>query len=162
MYLYHGSYADFDIPNPFKGKYYRDFGVGFYLAENENDALGISVKHGDGKLYTYELDVDALFSSCNVLEFYDYNEEDFLKFIFHNRKYGGVDNQEYDVIIGPTAGGNINALFDEIRKRDLSYQKSRNNIYREASNTSMGIQWCMTGNLPVGFLELVEVEDVYR
>lgn len=69
MLLYHGTPNEFSEPSLAKCKPHRDFGCGFYLAQNYFDALPMAIKNSTiGFVQTYELDD----SKCR----------------FGNRKYG--------------------------------------------------------------------------
>ena len=158
--LYHGSPFEFDTPDPSRGRGYRDFGPGFYLAEAEIDALTIAIKDSyDGFLYTYEVDDDALFSRFYVVEFDGFDEE-WVRFIYNCRMFNDQDG--YDVIIGQTAGGHVNDLFERYRKEQPSFKDVVDEMMREIVNTKFGIQWCISNDGCLDYIELVEVEPVSR
>lgn len=158
--LYHGSPFEFDYPDPAKGKSHRDFGPGFYLAEEEIDALSIAVKDSwSGFVYTYEADDDALFSDFRSIEFDGFDEE-WARFVFECRMYD--DNDGYDVIVGQTAGGHVNDLFEQWRADQVEFEEVVGRMLREVTNTKFGIQWCITNDGPLECLELVNVEEITR
>ena len=160
MLLYHGSPFSFDEPNPNRGKSYRDFGVGFYLAENDIDSISIALKDShDGYVYTYEVDDAKLLSTVKYLEFDSFTDE-CLRFIYDNRMGNTVP--QYDVIIGPTAGDKVNLLFNEYRKTKPSFSDVIGTMRRDITDTKFGFQWCFTNEYPLSFLNLVDKEHVYR
>lgn len=160
MYLYHGSPFLFDRPEPSKGKSYRDFGAGFYLAENEIDAISIALKNSyDGYIYTYEVDENSIFRSLRVREF-DSFTDDCLSFIYDNRM--GISVAGYDVIIGPTAGDQVNPLFERYRRERPSFDSIVGELRRGITNTRFGIQWCFKNASAIRMLTLVDREPVGR
>lgn len=160
MLLYHGSPFRFNEPDPQKGKKWRDFGVGFYLAEQENDSLSISVKRGgDGWLYTYEVDENAAFSLPNVMEF-DGFSVDWARFVFDNRMYG--EDLGYDLVIGQTAGGHASDLFERFRRDGERFDVIEQEMLREVQNTTFGVQWCFSTPGAIDLLELVSIEKIER
>ena len=158
--LYHGSPFEFEFPNPSRGKSHRDFGPGFYLAEEEIDALSIAVKDGwMGYVYTYEVDDDALFSDFSAIEFDGFDEE-WARFVYDCRMYD--DQNGYEVIVGQTAGGPVNDLFEKWRGEQAAFEDIVDQMLREVVNTKFGIQWCITNDGPLECLELVGVEKITR
>ena len=159
--LYHGSPFKFDYPDVSRGKMYRDFGVGFYMAENQNDALSIALKESyDGYLYTYEVDDDALFRDLAVVEFDGFDDE-WLQFVFNCRMDGSQDS--YDVVIGQTAGGRVNDLFSRYRGDGIEFSdRVASEMSRQITDTRFGIQWCFASQVALDYAELVEVEELSR
>lgn len=157
--LYHGSPFHFDAADPSRGKSFRDFGVGFYLAENEIDSLSIAVKDSwDGYLYTYEAD-EELFDDFRVLEFDGFSEE-WLRFVYDNRM--GVRDVPYDVVIGPTAGGSVNDIFEAARRSNTPYEDIRDLMAREITDTRFGYQWCITNPDVMDYIVKVDEEHITR
>ena len=104
--LYHGTYRDFKEPSIQYGKDFRDFGKGFYLAEDYMDALNI-LDGKPGNVYEYKLSLEGL----KVLDFRE--EEGIEGYLIKNRI--SVLEDEYDVIIGATLPNCVN-LFKELRE----------------------------------------------
>ena len=160
MYLYHGSPVLFDRPEPSRGKNHRDFGVGFYLAENEIDAISIALKDSyDGYVYTYEIDESAAFRTLKIREF-DSFTDDCLAFIYDNRMGNRVEN--YDIIIGPTAGDQVNPLFERYRRERPAFGSVVGEMRRGITNTRFGIQWCFRNAQAISKLQLVDREHISR
>lgn len=157
--LYHGSPFYFDFPDISRGKSYRDFGVGFYLAENEIDSLSIAVKDSwDGYLYTYEAD-ESLFDVFSVCEFDGFCEEWF-RFVYDNRM--GSRDVPYDIVIGPTAGGIVNDMFEAARCNNTPYEDIRDEMEREITNTKFGYQWCITNPAVMDYIVKTDEEHITR
>ena len=114
MILYHGSNVEFDRIDLLKSKPNKDFGRGFYLSDNYQQAFEMAetkveqLEFGEPLVLTYELDESA-FSGLHVLRFEDYNEE-WAKFILLNRNNASnVAVHDYDVVIGPIANDAVGA-----------------------------------------------------
>ena len=108
MKLYHGTNKDFDKIDLLKSKPNKDFGRGFYLSANYEQALTMvqvkveQLEIGTPIVQSYLVDDDAL-NDLNVLRFDDYSEE-WAKFILLNRNNPTEKPvHEYDVVIGPIA-----------------------------------------------------------
>ena len=112
MILYHGSNMDFDHIDLQKSKPNKDFGRGFYLSDNYEQALNMAkVKFellgiGTPTVLAYEIADEAL-CSLNTLRFDSYSE-DWAKFIILNRNNPtGLPAHKYDVVIGPIANDRV-------------------------------------------------------
>lgn len=112
--LYHGSYTGIDCIDLSKSKPGKDFGRGFYLNPDYNQALlwGKSrvrtLQEGEPTVTSYEFDMNkALQRGLNVKIFDDYTEE-WAEFVVGNR--GNTDDatyHSYDIVIGPIADDNV-------------------------------------------------------
>lgn len=101
MRLYHGTNVSFDTIDLTKSKPYKDFGRGFYLSPNYEQAMELAqvkvqqLEVGSPVVLSYELDEEA-FNQLNVLRFDSYSEE-WAKFILMNRSNGEADQKHaYD------------------------------------------------------------------
>ena len=112
MRLYHGTNRDFDKIDLLKSKPNKDFGRGFYLSANYEQALNMAkvkveqLESGQPIVQTYLIDEHAL-ENLKVLHFEKYSEE-WAKFILRNRN--NPTNQpvhEYDVVVGPIANDRV-------------------------------------------------------
>lgn len=161
--LYHGSANAFTVPNPSKGKKYRDFGVGFYLAESENDSLPIALKNSyNGTLITYDVDGDDVFRKKLVTRVFNCYDHDWAAYVFMNRMFGDVID-DVDIVIGPTAGGHVLDLFERWRKENIAFSEQvEKELIREASDTTFGIQWCFKTENAISILHEIEREDITR
>lgn len=89
MILYHGTNVDFDIIDLKKSKPNKDFGQGFYLSIDYNQALEMAktkveqMEYGRPLVLSYEIDDEQL-NKLKVLSFNNYSEE-WAKFILLNR-----------------------------------------------------------------------------
>lgn len=114
MILYHGSNVKIEVPNLEKSKPYKDFGRGFYLSADKNQALRMAEQKtlqlliGEPIVSQFEFDETLLKSNeLKVKIFEDYSVE-WANFILQNRD---VHNQhpihEYDIVYGPIADDGV-------------------------------------------------------
>ena len=114
MILYHGSNVNIEVPNLSKSKPYKDFGQGFYLSADKNQALRMAEQKTlqllIGEPIVSEFDFDETLLQGNELKvkiFEDYSVE-WANFILQNRD---VHNQhpihDYDIVYGPIADDGV-------------------------------------------------------
>ena len=120
--LYHGSINFFDKPNANKGKPFKDFGRGFYLSKERQNAINIAFRNKtieesrnkrlgitdnvNAFLYTFELNLSFL-KDYSIKEFPNADKE-WLLFVLTNRS-SSAKSHTYDVVIGPTANDDTRA-----------------------------------------------------
>jgi len=114
MILYHGSNMEFEKIDLQKSKPNKDFGRGFYLSDNYDQALDMAqtkveqLESGSPIVMAYQVD-DGELSELNVLRFEEYSE-DWAKFILMNRNNATKKPaHDYDVVIGPIANDRVGA-----------------------------------------------------
>ena len=124
MILFHGSNVAIDKIDLTKSKPNKDFGKGFYLSEDEEQAIEMaryksSILGGDVVITKFEFNIDAL--NCTELKvkiFSEYSEE-WADFVLANRD--GKQTESYDVVYGPIANDKVGL---QIRKlKDGSIDK---------------------------------------
>ena len=109
MILYHGSNVAVEKPKIIKSDRTLDFGTGFYLTTDYEQAKKWAVltaarrKEGQGIISVFEFP-DEKMNTLSVLKFDSANKE-WLEFISNNRKGVTVEGT-YDIIIGPVANDN--------------------------------------------------------
>ena len=125
MILYHGSNVGIDIIDLEKSKPNKDFGKGFYLSADKNQALEMAkykaqLLGGEPIVTSFEFDETLLEgSSLKVKIFHEYSEE-WADFVFENRE--GLCTQQFDIIYGPIANDKVGV---QIRKfKDGTIDKS--------------------------------------
>lgn len=110
MILYHGSNVRVNVIDLAKSKPFKDFGKGFYLSDNENQAIEMakfksSISGGNSIVTTFEFDSHGLnLSNLKIKRFDSYSEE-WLDFIIANREGYMVNN--YDFVYGPIADDKV-------------------------------------------------------
>lgn len=110
MILYHGSNVQVKEPQIIESKRYLDFGIGFYLTSDFEQAQKWAVRKtnltdmGKPTISVFDFDETAK-KELRVLTFTSATKE-WLYFIAKNRK-GEITEDRYDLIIGPVANDNV-------------------------------------------------------
>ena len=112
MILYHGTNVEIETIDLLKSKPNKDFGKGFYLSDNYEQAMDLAIvkfeqlDFGEPRVIAYEVN-DSELSQLRVLRFDDYSE-DWAKFILLNRNNPHREQaHDYDVVIGPIANDRV-------------------------------------------------------
>lgn len=109
MELYHGSYTKIETPRIIKGRYSKDFGVGFYCTQLKQQAERWAGKYDTQIVNIYEYSPQE---DLKVLEFKEMTDE-WLDFIVACR---ANEAHDYDIVIGAMADDQIyNYISDYIR-----------------------------------------------
>ena len=125
MILYHGSNVAIDHIELEKSKPFKDFGQGFYLSENEGQALDMAQLKAltfGGKAFVskFEFDTSLMHNSDLRIKIFKEYSEEWADFIFANRE--GTDVEHYDIVYGPIANDKVGL---QIRKlKDGSIDKT--------------------------------------
>ena len=108
MILYHGTNITFETIDLLKSKPNKDFGQGFYLTTDKNQAIEMAKakidQQGQGKVivYTYEFDDNLLNDSSLKVKTFDNYTEEWALFILANRNnFSSTPVHDYDIVIGP-------------------------------------------------------------
>ena len=123
--LYHGSNVAIGQIDLSRSKRGKDFGQGFYLNANPDQAMEMAVRttrifnEGIPTLSCFDFDEDeALRSGLNIKVFPDYSEE-WAEFVVMNRKNNSeVPAHLYDIVIGPIADDTVGV---QIRRFIMGY-----------------------------------------
>ncbi len=112
MKLYHGTNQFFSKIELKKSKPNKDFGRGFYLSSDYEQALNMAKikveqsREGTPVVLEYEVDEFAI-DALHVLRFTDYSEH-WAEFILANRGNNtGKPVHDYDIVIGPIADDKV-------------------------------------------------------
>jgi hypothetical protein len=116
MLLYHGSNQEVAVPDLSKSRKTLDFGIGFYLTSNEEQAVQFAGKVvlrakkrreflGVATVNVYEFDLGSAKCSLRFRIFEKPNEE-WLKYVVANRDDRETSG-DYDVVIGPMANDDV-------------------------------------------------------
>lgn len=124
MILYHGSNVEVIQIELHKSKPYKDFGRGFYLTEDREQAMTLanyrsSILGGKPTVSCFEFDETLLNNRLEYLHFDTYSEE-WARFVLHNRQYAADFNSEYDVIYGPIANDRIGVQIQKLLDGNIS------------------------------------------
>lgn len=126
MKLYHGSNIIIDNIDLSMGKCGKDFGRGFYLSDNYEQALKMAkvtaFRSGKGEpMVTEFLFDDSILKKnidINIKIFSEYNKE-WAEFILENRRNSTTSQvHNHDIVIGPIADDTVGV---QIRRFTLGY-----------------------------------------
>lgn len=114
MILYHGSNIDIDKIDLTKSKPYKDFGKGFYLSADKQQAQRMAEQRtsilleGKPTLNKYQFDETILNdNSLKILCFEEYSE-DWANFVLKNRDFNIEQPcHNYDIVYGPIADDGV-------------------------------------------------------
>lgn len=112
MILFHGTNMDFDAIDLKKSKPNKDFGQGFYLSADYNQAMAMAqtkveqLEIGETIVLSFEVD-EIQMRSLNIKSFYEYSEE-WAEFILLNRRNSTTKPiHNYDIVYGPIANDRV-------------------------------------------------------
>lgn len=125
MRLYHGSNQYVDEIDLSKSRPYKDFGQGFYLSDDENQAAELAkvktdISGGEPCVSSFEFDKEGLFNSELRIKIFENYSEEWVDFIILNRD--GLSSINYDFVYGPIADDKVG--FQLRRFRDGTIDKS--------------------------------------
>lgn len=131
MILFHGSNVAIDKIDLTKSKPNKDFGKGFYLSEDEEQAIEMaryksSILGGDVVITKFEFNIDAL--NCTELKvkiFSEYSEE-WADFVLANRD--GKQTESYDVVYGPIANDKVGLQIRKLKDGSIDKQEFLNRL----------------------------------
>lgn len=112
MILYHGTNVDFETIDLSKSKPNKDFGQGFYLSADYNQAMDMAktkveqLETGTPIVMAFEVD-ELQMDQLNIQRYSEYSE-DWAKFILFNRRNSTHKPvHDYDIVIGPIANDRV-------------------------------------------------------
>lgn len=134
MRLYHGSTTDIETIDLTKSRPNKDFGRGFYLSEDYEQAWRMGefkalIEGGVPVMNVYEFDRTILYSDeLNVLLFDGYSRE-WAEFIFLNRNNpSSQPAHNYDIVYGPIANDRVGVQISKYEAGDISLEQFLNNL----------------------------------
>lgn len=138
MKLYHGTVFDFSEIDLALSKSAKDFGKGFYLSADRQQAENWSrfkslQSELPAKVYEYYFDENLLDDNTLKVKRFDGYSEEWAKFVFDNRQNLSDSNiHDFDIVIGPIVNDKVgvqirnyfegNITFDVFLER-LKYMK---------------------------------------
>ena len=132
--LYHGSTVDIDRIDLMKSRPNKDFGRGFYLSKDRQQAWRMGefkalTEGGEPVMNTYMFD-DSLMTSgeLKVLTFDGYTRE-WADFIFLNRNNKlSTQVHDYDIVYGPIANDRVGVQIGKYEAGDISLEQFLENL----------------------------------
>ena len=127
MFLYHGSNMEIKTIDLNLSKPNKDFGRGFYLSDNFEQAYEMATFkttffRGTPLVTKFEFDETVLKNeNLKVLTFSEYSR-DWAEFVFMNRNQENQDySHDYDIVIGPIANDKVGAQIRRFVEGDISF-----------------------------------------
>jgi hypothetical protein len=159
--LYHGSNVAIKQIDLSRSKRGKDFGQGFYLNANPDQAMEMAVRttrflnEGNPTLSCFEFDEDeATKSSLNIKIFPDYSEE-WAEFVVMNRKNNSdVPAHPYDIVIGPIADDTVGV---QIRRFTMGYLSASALVEELRFKGDLAIQYFFWTPKAVELLKRIEL-----
>ena len=154
--LYHGTISEISHVDVRKGRGFKDFGQGFYMAVSKTQAIGmmhkkyreavrrsISKQQSPFREHLYQLTIDTEYAQTLDTYVFRYANEEWLDFVLMCREQGGIPHS-YDLVIGPTADDDtmlcLKAYWDGLYgKTDSS--DARRILLRNLEPENLGIQY---------------------
>ena len=132
MKLYHGSYQEIEAIDLSKSKPNKDFGKGFYLSAEIEQATAMAAykaaQMDSSPIVTaFEFDENMLSepssADLKIKVFNDYSE-DWAKFVFANRNNptGAFPIHDYDIVYGPIANDKVGVQIRNYIENNISFQ----------------------------------------
>ncbi len=159
--LYHGSNVAIEQIDLSRSKRGKDFGQGFYLNANPDQALEMAVRttrflnEGIPTLSCFEFDdAEATKSGLIIKMFTDYSEE-WAEFVVMNRKNNSdVPAHPYDIVIGPIADDTVGV---QIRRFIMGYLSASALVEELRFKGDHAVQYFFGTPKAVKFLKRIEL-----
>ena len=148
--IYHGTdiyFKDIDLT---KGKHYKDFGNGFYLAYQKEQSKKMAQKlmrahkNNTGYIYTYntvQSEPDRL-NELGKVKYFKEADRDRLDFVLKSRRSFRLWHN-YDVVIGPTADDDTKLVlnaYNEGLYGDPDSKKAKDILLEQLEVNNLGVQ----------------------
>ncbi|WP_176140647.1 DUF3990 domain-containing protein [Halobacillus salinus] len=143
-YCYHGTTNDCAeaIINNIeinKGRHFTDFGQGFYLTSDyeqakrraKNKAEDSKNKAVSPAIIKVELNIDLLMGNISAGCVFEEADDEWASFVYKCRIYGKTEKKifhDFDFVVGPVADGKMRRAIKLFDKGDMSEQEFRNHI----------------------------------
>lgn len=163
--LYHGSRGGIDGSIKPISRVRSDFGAGFYMGENPEQAKGLVVEDAEPYFYTLKFKLSEI-PEEKILKL---NENDWLYVILANRKKCSDFNElplcsnilnklsDYDVIIGPIADDRMN----EAMKRFTDYGLTDKGLQACLKHVKYGNQYVAKTEFACSKIEIISERQLY-
>lgn len=115
MILYHGSNTTIDIIDLSKSRPGKDFGKGFYLSKDKNQAIEMAESKvaflgGEPIVTEFEFDNGIITSGLLKVKIFDTYTEEWARFVYDNREnFSDTPIHDFDIIYGPIANDRVGA-----------------------------------------------------
>ena len=140
--LYHGSNVAIEAIDFTKSKPGKDFGVGFYLSADEQQAQEMAEKKamllgGEPIVTCFEFDEDAVKSDPDIAYLrYEHYSLEWGIFVKRNRDNKACESlYSYDIVYGPIANDNIGFQLRRLDAEIIDIEKFVDEIKRKGGET---------------------------
>lgn len=126
MKLYHGSNVRIDEIDLTKTKPGKDFGQGFYLSEDRQQAENLArfraeISGGTSVITEYEFDESCMANGSVKSLIFDSYTEEWAEFILKNRRNTSTKPcHDFDIVYGPIADDRVGAQIRRLENGDIS------------------------------------------
>ena len=134
MILYHGSNVSIDSIDLSKSRPGKDFGTGFYLSADENQAIEMAESKvaflgGEPVVTSFEFDESILSSNVLKIKMFDSYTEEWAHFVYDNREnFTDKPIHDYDIIYGPIANDRVGAQIRNYKNGNINLDELMNRI----------------------------------
>jgi hypothetical protein len=134
MILYHGSNVEIGKIDLGKSRPNKDFGKGFYLSEDYQQAMRMAqfktkIEGGTPYVTQYEFDHSVMASGELKIKIFEAYTEEWAQFIFLNRNnYTALQQHNYDIIYGPIANDYVGAQMMKYEEGDITLTELLENL----------------------------------
>ena len=159
MICYHGSDTVVDAPKILEAKRPLDFGGGFYVTSNKEQAAAwakrVAYRNNSKKHYVnvYEFDIEKAEQEVTVIKF-EKADENWLDFICANRS--GRSLNSYDIVIGPVADDRVYRVVILFENGDIDKESALRRLKTEV----LSDQILFHTEKALSFLEFVKAEVI--
>lgn len=152
MKLYYGTTYDFEYPDLSKGREHTDFGIGFYVTDDNDMAAEWKKWRSNGHVNIYNLTLKELPTCKLQVKRFTGASEEWAKFVYNNRK-GRIKRNHYDLIIGPVADNGLEDWFLKIERGEIGWTELAEGIDHRKYKS---LQYCFKKENAVKLLAYVE------
>ena len=128
MKLYHGTYTDFREIDLSKSNIGKDFGKGFYLSDNYEQAYKLALFKANQYnvnpiVISYEFDDSLLSEGTLLFQKYDEYSNEWASFILKNRMNKHDENiHNFDVVYGPIANDKVGVQIRNLLEQNIDME----------------------------------------
>ncbi len=162
MIVYHGGFSEIRFPKILEPKRTLDFGFGFYVTTNFNQAKKWALSKKDRFHYReaivnfYEFDDSVLKHNELNCKLFEKPDENWLDFIVSNRQ--NIDfSYNYDIVFGAVANDNVYASINLYEQGFLG----KSELLEELVAWKYVDQFCFHSEKSLSYLHFIKSEEVF-
>lgn len=159
MLIYHGSYMEVKKPEIRIPNRNHDFGVGFYVTTNEDQAIKYSkiVYNRSGGIpivSRYEFDYERAKQDLTI-KIFNAPDEEWFDFVC-NKRMGKYEGKEYDIIYGPVANDQVYLCFIGF----LAGTSTREETIKKLNNNKLYNQFAFCNEKALTYIKFISGKEV--